>query len=145
MQFAHTYKQVMDGTKGMTRRLVEAGDISYHSGFPTHVAPITFIERGGRVKWQVGNTYAVQPGRTKKAIGRIRITGIRQERLQSINHHDVRAETGDMNPYHYETLEDFIGLWDSFHTKPGTRWLDNPLVWVLEFEVVEKVNEEEWL
>lgn len=30
-------------------------------------------------------------------------------------------------------------LWNESHTTPGTRWEDNPLVWVLEFELVKEV------
>jgi hypothetical protein len=31
----------------------------------------------------------------------------------------------------------FADLWDSIHTAAGTRWEDDPDVWVLEFELVE--------
>jgi hypothetical protein len=32
----------------------------------------------------------------------------------------------------------YKSLWDSIHTKSGTRWADNPLVFVLEFSLVDR-------
>jgi len=32
--------------------------------------------------------------------------------------------------------EAYAELWDSINTRPGTRWADNPFVWVITFEVV---------
>jgi hypothetical protein len=124
---------------------------------------------GGRLLWHVGKTYAVQPGRGKKAIARIRLTAIRQEHVQDISWRDGLKEglqswyglgkppLGCFQDYHsWEHPEEFIityqpkniitayaELWDSINTKPGTRWEDNPLVWVLEFELV-KSAEAEW-
>jgi hypothetical protein len=54
MIFQYTLDQVLDGRKTQTRRLVTAGRPS---------------------RWRVGRTYAVQPGRTKKAVARIEVTG----------------------------------------------------------------------
>ena len=103
-----------------------------------------------RIKWQVGRTYAVQPGRGKKAVGRIRITKIRRERLQHIDINGVLAEgisleeiknwQGKDHPesfMHFSPAQRaFQGLWDSIYRKPY-RWKDNPDVWVLEFELAE--------
>jgi hypothetical protein len=43
-------------------------------------------------RWVIGKTYAVQPGRGKKQIVRIRILNIRQEHLQDITEADAIAE-----------------------------------------------------
>ena len=110
-----------------------------------------------RALYIVGRTYAVQPGRGKPAIGRIRITAIRQERLQEIDPRDAAAEGVEIDDpfgkmssgssfdsYLAEIDRRYIAgyaeLWDSIHTKPGTRWDDNPLVWVLEFEREESTS-----
>lgn len=105
-----------------------------------------------RLKWAVGRDYAVVPkrgwrtvkynpstGETYNPVGgeimpgfrplRVRITRIRQERLQAITHEDALAEgVGSIDAYRE--------LWDSINKTKGLRWADDPLVWVLEFERV---------
>lgn len=111
-------------------------------------------------KWVVGRTYAVVPKRGLPAVwwkadsfgdvswsdghitkragltlhgwqpARIRITAIRQERLQDITESDARAEG-------VNSVAEYSALWDSINGKTkGARWADNPRVWVLEFELV---------
>lgn len=93
-------------------------------------------------QWEVGRTYAVQPGHGKPAVARIRITGIRQERLRDISEEDVLAEGCGLVRWSGEPQEGwpatagFAEAWDRINTRKGTRWADNPLVWVLDFEVV---------
>ncbi len=172
MIFQHTHGQVMDGTKTQTRRLVAMSTASYSAeGFayrydqatltnvykPGHGFPLgnyTIQEvytESGRLKWRGEKSYAVQTGRSKVGIGRIRITAIRLERLQDISEADARAE--GVKPYltrryidgprNYESpfayREGFRVLWDIVHAKSkiGTRWEDNPLVWVLTFELID--------
>jgi hypothetical protein len=78
---------------------------------------------------------------------RIRITAIRQEYVQDISEEDAIAEgirimrfvgdygaPPDMGLLSYEAYAD---LWNSINTRKGTRWQDNPLCWVLEFQVVK--------
>ena len=84
---------------------------------------------------------------------RIRITAIRQERLQGFSIDDLEAEGFRLRGYlerdsgawvgEEETEEEFATLWNTIHTKPGTRWEDDPLVWVLCFELVQDVLEVE--
>lgn len=45
-----------------------------------------------RWKWRIGNTYAVCPGRGKRQVARIRLTGIRCEAVGSISNEDAMAE-----------------------------------------------------
>lgn len=148
------WKQVLDGTKTQTRRPVKEGDLITSaieqlwylnpvSGLGSMVQEkswwvatvvLRYKYEPYRIKWQVGRTYAVQPGRGKKAVGRIRITKIRRERLQDIKPHEFKLEgmpTGAIA----EVLW-WSKLWDSIYHKPY-RWEDNPEVWVLEFELAE--------
>lgn len=71
----------------------------------------------------------------------LRVTGVREERLQDISEADAIAEGGWIYkkcPFHKAPEKSFAHLWDSINTKPGTRWKDNPPVWVYEFERVEE-------
>jgi len=76
------------------------------------------------------------------------ITGVRLERVQEINAEDAIAEGAPfINPpvsgvdltneeiHGIGCQFGFIHLWDSIHAKKGNGWEENPLVWVLEFEV----------
>lgn len=132
----------------------------------THISIVKESPYGVRELWRVGKTYAVQPGRGRPCIHRrytyndewtysagkpegnggkqwtpcrIRITGIRQERLQGIATVDAIAEgcpAIHKGGILYSPIDRYADLWDSIHTKPGETWADNPLVWVLEFELV---------
>lgn len=154
-------QQVLDATKTQTRRPIKKygqtltpNDLHTEHSWPF---PPTVIENG-RVKWMVGHTYAVQPGRGKRSIGRILLLEIRRERLQEISLEDIEAEgittpeefariwgeaiTHSWLEVAYERLKKgdlrnaFRYMWRSIYKKPH-RWEDNPEVWVLEFERVE--------
>lgn len=136
---------ILQNLKTQTRRVQRAGD-----QLVTTAGTITAVCRHGRRHWQVGRTYAVQPGRGAPQVGRIRLTAIRQQRLQDISPSGALAE--GISPiedhgvtlytinrtglYYFSPQEGFTGLWNSLNRKPGERWHDNPLVYVLEFEVV---------
>ena len=158
MIFQHSWKAVLDGTKTQTRRLCKPGDFARNFwgtalGDDLRIGMSGDNNRIGRVfsqsrlKWQVLETYAVQPGRGQKAITRIRITGIRQERLQDISEEDAVAEGMPFHEYFVgyggwsersvNPRDRYAALWDTIHTKRGTRWNQNPLVWVLTFEAVQ--------
>lgn len=136
MIFQHTHQAVLSGRKTQTRRVWTRDDRLDLVTNPLlriwqpfrgqHV-----LTNAGRLKYATGNTYAVQPGRGKRAVGRIRVTGLRIEGLQSITEAGARAEG-------VNSVEEFRTLWDKIHgKKPGERWADNPLVVVIEFVCVE--------
>ena len=139
-------EQVLDGTKTQTRRPVKEREqlISGDVGRPIWVhagghSAATCKVIGPGARFVTGKTYAIQPGRGKKAVGRIRITKIRRQELQGIMPLDIMAEGIEpirVTPNRFMAevrLEDFAQLWDSIYRKPY-RWEDNPDVWVLEFE-----------
>jgi hypothetical protein len=85
----------------------------------------------------------------------LEVTAVRVERLQDISYEQAIAEgaidaapsVDHFQPGEEETGEetarrlrwpqrDFALLWDGL-AKPGTRWADNPWVWVVEFKRVE--------
>ncbi len=124
-------QKVLDGTKTQTRRLVKIGEYKY---VRLNGEVFEVCDSNNRLKWHVGNSYAVQPGRGKKAVGRIGIIKIRIEPLNAITHDDAQAEGVGRN------LAAFANLWDSIHPK-GKRWADNPEVWVLDFELARQLEE----
>lgn len=99
MIFQHTYELVLSGRKTQTRRVQ-------------------------RPRMAVGHSYAVQPGRGKKSLGRIFVLDIREERLGDISAGDARAEG-------YRSREEFFESWRTIH---GSVDLDAP-VWVIEFRL----------
>jgi hypothetical protein len=170
MIFQATWKAVLDGTKTETRRICKPGEFlanlvgipitkehaqKYHdlwdlnNPYRTSDFGPRVIHCSYRTKWQVGATYAVQPARGQKAIARIRLLEIRQERLQDIDEEGAIAEgckectvlEGDWysntSPQIMSAREVYEQIWYGLHTKRGERWDDNPLVWCLRFELVE--------
>jgi len=71
----------------------------------------------------------------------VRITADeRRERLQDMRMADVPRETGwtiEPDETVTEFRNSFAAKWNSINNKPGTRWEDNPLVYVEEFELIE--------
>lgn len=84
----------------------------------------------------------------------IKITAIRQERLQDISEEDAIAEgiqamfdpeleyflftDYDNSFFHISPVTSYKTLWQRINTRKGKRWEDNPLVWVLAFEMQTK-------
>ncbi len=164
-------KAILDREKTQTRHLAQSGDgklnlgdeLWFMQGVGSNIGSMvrslkdrtpTVVTRYRykpyRVKWQVGRTYAIQPGRGKKAVGRFLLNGLRDERLMDITGEDALAE--GFNPIQRTApgvllipdlkigkaiaLKMFFKYWDSLH-KPKYRTDRNPVVWVLTFELVE--------
>jgi len=123
MIFHETHEKVMDGSKTQTRRPVKPNDVEIYN----RDGGLDAIKRNGRTIWKVGGTYAVQPGRTAKGIGRILITKIRVERLYKISNADARAEG-------FSGRDEFARVWKKLYPKKGS-FFDH--VAVLEFELVK--------
>lgn len=62
-----------------------------------------------RVKWMVGRTYAVAPGRGKHGVGRIRLLDIRLEPADVITEEDARAEGFDSREAFFDKLRSLYG------------------------------------
>jgi hypothetical protein len=72
---------------------------------------------------------------------RLVIRSIRLERLHDIAGEDFAAEgllwrQADA-PGAQSDRSGFARWWDSLHARPGTRWRDNPHVWVVSFALDE--------
>jgi hypothetical protein len=66
------------------------------------------VREGELCRYKVGRTYAVQPGRTKHGIGRIRVTEMCRERLGDIDVSGARREG-------FPTVGWFFDYWRRLH------------------------------
>lgn len=124
MQFAHTWEDVLNGQKTMTRRLVKPNQI--YDPFDKRVYALTInllplpAHMTGRktTVYQVGKTYAVQTDRGVKGTGyRIRITDIRREDVRNISQEDAWAEG-------FTKRLAFWMTWAKMHDPTFTFWFD---------------------
>jgi len=131
---------ILSGAKTQTRRPTKEGDSIYRGR----------IGRGGRLLWEVGRTYAVCPGRGKRAVCRIRITEIRCRRVCDISDKDVPAEglrwdfkrgrwvygktvLENRAWYPNQNIAAYLWLWRSMYPKSDCE----ELCWALTFELVK--------
>ena len=155
-----TRRLVKDGDdpEVWTTVYLPAGPISHG-----RIEAVRRMKKDGRFRklWEIGHAYAVQPGRGKRGLGYIILLKIRKERLQDIGDEDAKAEgaspdmlfgleywppgrtlTDDRAPWtDGQRIGGYRGafalIWDQINRESGTRWQDNPEVWVLEFELAE--------
>ncbi|MBL8161188.1 MAG: hypothetical protein JNJ61_04325 [Anaerolineae bacterium] len=100
---------ILSGDKTQTRRVCKPGEQIVDDATSPDV-PVAILDARGRVKWRVGQTYALQPGRGKAGIG----TRIRVKRL-SLDY-DVRQISGaDARAEGFYTERAFLYVWTSMH------------------------------
>lgn len=117
------------GRKDMTRRLVKPGEYALVRGDTGLIdAVIIAPEPGGkyRIKWQVGKTQPMQPGRGKKSVGRMLITSIERDRFVNISPVDAVREG-------FYTVEGFYGKIKDLY---GETFNLNAECWVITFKLV---------
>lgn len=88
MQFQHTWEKVLSGEKTLTSRIVKPTEHLAHTFEYAYVWSVPTL----RPKYQVGKTYAVQPGRGKATIGHIELLAIRQYDVREITEDEARRE-----------------------------------------------------
>lgn len=115
----------LSGHKTQTRRILR-------KGYCIRIfEEIVIVSDGTRALWSIGDTVAIKPGRTKKAIGRVRVTGLRYERLSSITDDDAAREFVDP-----PTREGYFSVWSRLYNKAPYRVDDDPFVVVIDFKPV---------
>lgn len=116
--------------KTMTQR-VDDGEYTIERGAGDEIIRVF---KNGRLKWQVGKTYAAVPKRAMKRFGNYRILRIQYRPLHEMIEADAVQEGVD-------TLADYRALWESINGKyKGKRWDDNPAVFTIEFEYLGDIE-----
>jgi hypothetical protein len=110
-------QKILEGKKTQTRRLVKSD----------------------KPRYKVGHIYAFSDGRGKKTLGYIWIVFIDKQYIQDIYWKDCIAE-GINGRRPRDIVRKFALLWDSIHKKKGTRFEDNPLVFVYDFRLERRAN-----
>lgn len=114
MQFTHTLDKVLSGEKTLTSRFVKLNQ--FYDPFFQQVYSLTLdrlplpahITARRRILWQVGKTYAVQPGRRKAGVARIRLLAIKRYDVRQISAEDVLAEG-------FQSRLEFLETWTAMH------------------------------
>ena len=127
-------EQVLSGEKTQTRRVAKPGEafvqfMEWDSREGEYIEGYCVADETSRRKWVCGRTYAIQAKRGASGIGkRIKIKDIYCESLHDITEANAIAEG-------VASVEEYRELWDSINGKTKDRWANNPLVWVITFEV----------
>lgn len=144
MIFSQTTAQVLNGDKTQTRRPARPHDrIMRYKESGDHYIKGLYNDQMKRMRYQIGKTYAVQAGRGKHSIGRIRLLDIRLESLYDLSLSDAMAEgilpeKDKSVSYPTSFLLGFIQTWIRLYpTGTVYAWENNPKVVVLEFERVK--------
>lgn len=99
-------EKILAGEKTETRRLEKLGQT--------------------QCRYVSGRDYALQPGRTRRAVGRIAITDVRRERLGEITHEGALREG-------FPTVREFLAYWRQPHGAEDPE----QEVWMIRFKLRE--------
>lgn len=121
MIFQHTLTDILLQNKTQTRRIIKVNEIAVR----TRYNKIESVLHNDRIKWRVGQTYAVQPGRGQAEVARIRLTRINSQHITRISTLDAIAEG-------FKSRQDFLQTWQKIHGENAL----NVRVWVLTLELI---------
>jgi hypothetical protein len=128
MIFQYTLTDILLQNKTQTRRIIKPNETAIRR----HYNQIESVLHNGRCKWQVGQNYAVQPGRGQSEVARIRLTQINSQHITRISTSDAMAEG-------FESRQDFLQTWQKIHGENAL----NVRVWVLTFELIMYIKNTE--
>lgn len=121
MIFQHTLTDILLQNKTQTRRIIKSNETAIR----TRHNQIKTVLHNKRIKWHVGQSYSVQPGRGKAGVARIRLTRINSQFITRISTSDAIAEG-------FASRQDFMQMWKKIHGENAF----NTRVWVLSFELI---------
>lgn len=120
MQFQYTLGALLRGEKTETSRIVKPGDDPVWYG----ERPAPWLDRSETAlysmvwsarlaqRFVVDQTYAIQPGRAIKSVGRVKVLGIWQQDVRTLTPGQVQAEG-------FDSLHYFLFIWTAMHDKKG--------------------------
>ena len=106
---------ILAGKKTVTRR-------------PVKYAPYASTAGWLDCRYQEGRSYAVQPGRGAKSVGRILIRSATREPLGNVAHRLEARREG------FATVGDFVRRWEDLYGSHLFSWAQE--IWRIEFELV---------
>lgn len=140
----------LDGRKTMTRRIAKPDMGQESTGF--EIRAIMSPRNDDVIDiWRVGESIAIKPKRTSKAIGRVMCTSLRVEHAQDITEKDAKREgvepvstfkpdgLGRGGEFEYRSYRaGFEAVWRRLNPRGPTSWDANPLVVVIEFRPLKE-------
>jgi hypothetical protein len=142
MIFRESWQLVLKRVKTQTRRPKKPGDeFRVKDEFPYIYNTVS-----RRIRYMSGRDYTVQPGHGRPSVGKIRILGIRVQKLQDITPQDAIAEglaletRPGLRPA-TDFMAGFIEAWNNLYATGQYAWDADPIVYVYEFELVESYRE----
>jgi hypothetical protein len=136
---------ILSGEKTVTRRPIRFDPDAY-----LHQAVIVHSP-SGRPLYCLGKDYSVQPGRGKVSVARIRITGLRVNRLHMLQMRDAQHEGCrfvDLSATVYDFPEaraasymlGFIATWEALYHGTKFAWPQNPWVAIISFSLIAETE-----
>jgi hypothetical protein len=135
--------KILAGKKTMTSRPKKSGDLAYPDSSYQQIGCVR--DGKGRLRWRVGDTYAIQPGRGEKGIARFRLLHIASVDVRDFVQLEAVAEG-------FQDRVEFWQIWCRFYD-PLWKGLDENSIdlfmwlrdrphhlydaWALTFELVE--------
>jgi hypothetical protein len=120
MIFIHKLPEVLSGDKTLTSRLVRGAYLcvdtygilgATDSPHFHEMGPLqTVSNEKGRLLYEVGKTYAIQPGRGKSGVGRLKIMRLRINDAREITQEEAREEG-------FDHAIDFLSVWAMMYDK----------------------------
>lgn len=143
MIFSQSYKEVLNRDKTQTRRLAKPGDELRRS---EDGVSYIYNTKTKRVRYCVGRDYAVQPGRSKHGLGKIRVNDLRMEKLLKMSLADamdecILPEKTTRPDFPTEYLRGFIIAWERLYGGTKYAWKHNPEVVVISFLLIERYDD----
>jgi len=132
MIFSYTHEKIMNESKTVTRRVCIPGDNL--GGDPPAV--YRKHKKNGLTypAWRVGNTYAVQPGRGKREVCRIRIIDIGKELVTL----EITPKEIALEGYPGMSPDEYVRMFLKINAHQEYRGWDGFTVWRIQFEKVKE-------
>lgn len=134
-------KAIVYGTKTQTRRPVRGGHlyisrddngVVINKSVYRHVLNETNDVIDTRLMYRTGRTYAIQPGRGKPQVARLKLLNISREKVDEISLIDAKEEG-------FQSIDEFFSIWQFLYGKNWRKTHNE--CFVFEFELHKIVDQ----